>query len=248
MDLKDSISIIAQTENGQFSENGIQYVDSNVIGVNSQLGLMVLTSGESQGEQAAAFKAVEIMMDDMQLNLTSKNSKSKYQGSIALRCMTESLDNINEYLYSHSETDIQLKQPAGVDLAAVQILQNVISSCSVGGLQCLKFSDNKLQVLSDDSKAEDKLGIETSFKPDIVEQAFTEGDIVVLLASSLIKELGQEFIRLTLSRFNENLEMALRQINTRALKNGLKHKPNMIICRKNQVVEERRSWFQKLRN
>ncbi|MBT4861141.1 MAG: hypothetical protein HON46_10085, partial [Gammaproteobacteria bacterium] len=71
MNLKDSISIVAQINNVQFTEKDIQFSSGEVVGINPELGLMVLAQGECQAEDAAAYKSVEIMLDDMELNLKS---------------------------------------------------------------------------------------------------------------------------------------------------------------------------------
>ncbi len=248
MDLKDSISIVAQSENGLFSDTGIQYFANDVVGINPHLGLMMLSRSDNEGLQSKAYKSIEIMMDDMQLNLTAKITKSRFSGSLASRCLSESLDNINEYLCFQSPSTAPSDVNKGVDLSAIQIEKNSFSSCSIGNLRCLHFSGNELKILATSSPAQKKLGIDTSFKPNVVELEFAEGDIVMLLSAALIKDLGLDFIRVTLSRFKENLEMIIRQINTRALQNGLKQKPVMIICYKDKAIVERRNWFNKLRN
>ena len=236
--LKKPITMLAQTEKGQFSEQGIHSCTDQVIGINPGLGLMVLAQVDSHEDKTAAHKAVEIMLDDMQLNLSSSTAK---------HCLSESVDNINEYLCLQAESTELMYSNKGVDLSAIQIGKNGISSCSLGKLSSLKFSANELQFLGDESATQNKLGVDVSLQASIVEQGFIEGDILFMSSSTLINQLGQDFIRITLSRFNDNLEMALRQINTRAQRHGLKLIPAVIVCRRNQHIGASRSWFNKPR-
>ena len=247
MNLKESINFLAQTENGQFSKSGIHTFDQQVIAINAELGLMILAQGKVSGENSPAYKSVEIMLDDMELNLSAIKKESELSVSVASHCMSESLDNINEYLFSQANTNEAMELGRGVEFAAVQLHHSLISCGSVGGLECLIFSANELRVLGTKTSVQEKLGVGLSLQPEIAEQDFVTGDIVLMLSSDLLQVLTQEFIRVTLSRFNENLEMAIRQINTRALQNGFNHKPALIICSMNQVIEKRRSWLGKLR-
>ena len=248
MNLKDSINILAQTENGSFTETGIHNTSRHVVGVEQKLGLIILTQGNSQDFNQPAYKSVEIMLDDMELNLSAKIKSSQLSGFAASQCMSESLENINEYLCSQSANSETVDETNGVELAAIQIHQSSISYCSVGKVNCLVFNDNLgLQVLAVDNSAQEKLGIETSLQAEVAEHDVVVGDIVVLLPSDLLNLLTPDFIRITLSRFNQNLEMALRQINTRALQNDLPEKPTIALCRVNQMTEKKRSWFGKIR-
>ncbi|MBT3203809.1 MAG: hypothetical protein HN349_05780 [Gammaproteobacteria bacterium] len=248
MNLKDSISIVAQINNVQFTEKDIQFSSGEVVGINPELGLMVLAQGECQAEDAAAYKSVEIMLDDMELNLKSTINDSSLSSSMVDRCISESLENINEYLYFQAERKAGLEKVDGVDLAVVQIQQNNISCCNVGSLSCLRFSGDELQVLGKDSAIDDKLGIKTALQSTIVEKDFSEGDTLLLTSPDLVSQLGHDFIRVTLSRFNDNLEMALRQINTRALRHDFEQKPVIIICRRIHTMKQSRNWFNKMLN
>ena len=246
MNLKAPIKILVQTEIGQFSESGIQLSGPQVVGINQETGLIILAQGITQGEQSSAHKCIEIMLDDMALNLPVAADESGQFGSVAV-CMSESLENINEYLYAQLNELESAGKANEVELAAIQVYRNSISCCDVGALNCLLFSDNKLSVLEDGDSTDQKLGVDPSFKPAISRQDFNPGDIVLVLSSALLNSLSHEFIRVTLSRFHENLEMALRQINTRAMQNGMNVKPTLVICRMSHPVEERRSWLGKLK-
>lgn len=246
MNPKDSISILAQTDEGLFLDNGIRHDTCNVIGIDADLGLMVLASGESQTASSPTYKAVEIMMDDMQLNLSASQDKTWPAVSIASLCLTESIDNINEYLCPRVYADSSSDSNQGVELLAVQFFEDAMSCCNIGSMQCLIFSDNKLRFSGSENEPQLKLGISSSIETEIPEYKYIADDVILLLSSGLLEILDFEFIRMTLSRFSENLDMALRQINTRAMQNGLKQKPFIIICKINQLEEKPRSWFARL--
>jgi len=248
MKLKESIDIVAQLGNEHFSEKNIQVDANNVVGINPELGLMVLAVSSSQSNSTAASKSVEIMLDDMELNLRSTRKDSRQNTSVVSRCISESLDNINEYLCFQAERGASTETDRGVNLSVIQIQPNTISCGNIGNLNCVLFSNSEIVMLTNESMMEQKLGIKTSLESKIIEQDFAVGDILILSTPELMTQLGKDFIRITLSRFNENLEMAIRQINTRALHHGFKHKPTLILCRKIRSIEASRSWFNKLLN
>jgi len=248
MKLKESIELVAQLGNEQFSDKNIQVAENEAVGINPELGLMVLAVSSSQNDSTAASKSVEIMLDDMELNLKSTSQDSRHIASEVSRCISESLDNINEYLCFQAERNASFETDRGVDLSVIQIQPDTISCGNIGNLNCVLFSNNEIVMLNNESMAEQKLGINTSIESKIIEQDFAVGNILMLSAPELMTQLGEDFIRVTLSRFNENLEMAIRQINTRALHHGFKHKPALILCRKIHSIEASRSWFNKLLN
>jgi len=248
MNLKESIKLVAQLGNELFSEKSIQVFANDVVGINPELGLMVLAASSNQGDSTTASKSVEIMLDDMQLNLNSTRQDSPHIASVVSRCISESLENINEYLYFQAQRSTSIETDRGVDLSVIQILPNTISCGNIGNLNCVLFSNSEMVKLNNESMAEQKLGIKSSLQSKIIEHDFAVGDILILSAPELMSRLGEEFIRVTLSRFDENLEMAIRQINTRALHHGFKHKPTLILCRKIHSIEASRSWFNKLLN
>ncbi len=244
-----SISIVAQTQTGKFSDTDIQYFGNDFVGINTEIGLMALARSEGEGKSSIAHKSIEILMDDMELNLNAEAIQTKFDETIqASRCLTESLDNINEYLSSRSSSLTPVETRKGVEMAVIQIGINRISYYCNKYFSALKFSEEQLLELDKTPEPHTPLGVDTELEPEVHEKAFSDGDIVLLLPSAVLNELGLEFIRVTISRFQENLEMVLRQINMRTLQNGLKFKHSMIICHKNQVIEQKKSWLGKLIN
>ncbi len=248
MNLKQSITIVAQIDNEQFSDKNIQVFAHDAVGINPQLGLMVLAASADQGDSDAAAKSVEIMLDDMELNLKPTRQESRHIASEVSRCIAESLENINEYLCFQTERIASIETDRGINLSVIQIQPNSISCGNIGNLNCVLFSNNEIVMLNNDPVAEQKLGVNTSLQSKITEHDFVVGDILILSSPELMTQLGEDFVRVTLTRFNDNLEMAIRQINTRALHHGFKHKPTLILCRKTHSIEASRSWFSKLLN
>ena len=86
------------------------------------------------------------------------------------------------------------------------------------------------------------LGRDTAFQAEACEQTLQEGDVLAMISRDAMTALGNEFLRLTMSRFSDNLEMAQRQINARAQHEGLPSKPEFILLRVDQV-ESARKWL-----
>lgn len=244
INMHDCVSIIAQNEEGVIIKQGLDLCPSSAIGINPQLGLVVLADA-TQGRQQEALKSVEILLDDMQLNLPAVLPGS-YSAATASSCLLESLNNINEYLYTLSQQDGSADKHSAVSLIAAQFLQHQCSVMAVGRYNCLLLHQDQLVDL--DTVATNNLpGKDHSILTLTSEQDLHQGDILLLVASSVVALIGQEFIRVTLSRFRDNLDMVLRQINIRVARQGMPSKPAIIICKMLQSRDEERGWLAKWR-
>jgi len=244
MQLNTEITILAQMGEKQFSETGIESDGLLVAGINHELGLLVLAAADEESyKQNSAYKAIEIMMDDMSFNLSVNAGNSGKITSAVTQCMHESIDNINEYLFSQFQASALSSDMGGVDLSAIQIQQNVISCCQLGEIQGFKFSDNQLSKLGAAEQDKLRLGTHNSLTVNIVEHGIRQGDILILTTEQVMTKIGEEFIRVTTSRFSDNLEMLLRQLNTRALHNGLEQNPVIILCRIERSQTQKSGWL-----
>ena len=63
-----------------------------------------------------------------------------------------------------------------------------------------------------------------------------------------IDAIGIDYLRTTLSRFPDSIDMALRQIKTRASRNAASREPCIIIARVDELVAKKRGWLSKLRS
>lgn len=245
MKLNDRVTLFAQTKTGQITDEGIHSSGRELLGLSAELGLLVL----AQGYPASAQISLEILLDDMSLNQPAIDVNSSQAGAEAALCLSESLDNINEYLNSQTDTqtDDLAAEQGGVAMAAIMLLGNQLSCVQLGVLCCLRYSAEQLQAVTKESAVPDQLGQGQSIHPSILQHELVEGDIFILTTNKFVQEITLEFMRLTLSRFSDNLDMAMRQINTRALRNGLAQKPDIVLCRIDPISDSSKSWLGKLR-
>lgn len=227
MNAQEYLTIIAQTENGDMITSGINSSNGSAIGIDPQLGLVVLAQNGLQAQDDAKI-SVEILLDDMQFNLPSVLQESES----ASECMTESLENINEYLLSKNQQQGECVKNSVVSLIAVQFLHLQCSVIGIGDYHCLIFRQDELRELLPPALAdENHLGVNVSMDARKADTPVNTQDVIVLLTRPVLMAIGESFIRVTLSRFAENLDMAIRQINTRVARQGLSIKPQIIICR-----------------
>jgi hypothetical protein len=226
----DNLTIIAQNGDGDMVTQGIAVSTSGAVGLDPQQGLAVLAQNGEQGQDEATL-SIEILLDDMQLNLPSVLQESE-SASAAGACLKESVENINEYLLSKKMQQSPVNSPVSVSLIALQFLKGQLSVLGIGDYGCLLCREQKLTSLLDSfSKKDPLLGVQTLISVRNTNTWFKTGDVVVLLHNSVLDAIGEEFVRVTLSRFADNLDMAVRQMNTRAAREGVSQKPQLIICR-----------------
>jgi hypothetical protein len=244
MNLNERVTFLAQLESGLYKDDGIQSSAQQAAGINIQAGLLVL----AQGEPELSRQAIEILTDDMQLNLVPQPGNKQPANYRAKLCLQESLLNIHEYLLPRLSVNTSSGLQQRVELGILQLVENSLICSSLGALSCLKYSEKQILELSNRSSTKGRLGRDKTIQPFILEQDLQAGDILMLAHEHFLKDISLEFIRLTLSRFSDNLEMALRQINTRHARNGASRKPALIVCRVDQLMPQKRGWLNSLRN
>ncbi len=219
--------------------------------IDPSLGLMAISSSHPDGiEPSPARTAMEILLDDMRTNIPQFRDEiadSKSSGR-RVNCLQESLDNINEYLYGQVGVQYDSTSMVATQLSAFQYLNGYLSYIMGAGIMCLLIRNNELIGLSNaSSHLAGALGEKPLFESRVEDIALAKDDILFIASVGDISIIEDEFIRLTLSRFPENLDTALRQINTRASRKGMKDIPGIIICRINQETSLQRSWIDKLK-
>lgn len=242
---QDYLNLIAQTEDGQIFNQGVQQSGNNVIAINRQAGLLILGHSTIAGNESSSRKAVEILLDDMALNFHSADNTeiTVPSGSVALQSLRESFDNINEYLHHLGGKT--------ATLAALQFTWKQVSCASAGNMCNLMFSKGQLhELVPDRSSAADQLpqlGLSAKIDTDLSEQNLSPGDLLLMTTADVLRSVGKDHIRLTLSRFQDNLDIALRQINTRASRSGMEKKPVLILVRVEQSTPSPKNWLDKIR-
>lgn len=240
MNLQDAIKFIIQTGHDISTENGIQSDGALSIGLDTLHGLLSMARGRS-GDAAIAEKTLEILIDDMQLNLPTLQQK-RGSKSPEILCLQESLENINEYLLVYAHERGLADTQWGVSLCAFQFSPSNVSCCVYGDFQAYHFREGQINALFTQEMNNHLLGRDTAFQAEACEQTLQKGDVLAMISRDAMTALGNEFLRLTMSRFSDNLEMAQRQINARAQHEGLPSKPEFILLRVDQV-ESARKWL-----
>jgi len=249
MNQQEHFTYLAQTVTGHVFVDGVEVAETLAQAVYPQQGLMVMAEGCSV--MADPQQVIEILIDDMKLNLPPLETRdASTDTELASRCLAESYENINEYLLDKPSGSSQPEQNC-VALAAIQFVNNRLSCAVAGDYCCLSFGDDKIQTMNDihdvNLKGDRALGLKTDFQMNITQHLISEGQIVLLAPLTLVQTVGEEHIRLTLSRFPDNLDMALRQINTRAAKRGMEAKPAIIIARVETALKSKPGWLNRLR-
>ena len=239
MTQKKTLSIHIQLADGRQVGAGIHEQNGCVVAVDEKISLMVLTRSSVENEQPIALTAAEILIDDMQTNLSpGKNATAE--------CLRESIDNIHEYLYEQQRECVVSREAAATAMAVVQYWNGRIFCMVTREFDCLLLQAGELVKLVSKNVSSGLPGENATFDTSIQDHDVLPGDVVLMARSTDIKTIGQDFVRMTLSRFSDNLDVALRQINQKASRKGLEFPPVLILTRieKNPTPP---SWVDKLR-
>jgi len=240
MNSLDNYEITGQIEGQPITDSAIQSSDAITFGLQHELGLLIVAKDSNTNDQAAAVKTIEIMLDDMSFNLSAQTKLTSDQIS---NCLHESVENINDYLLEHNQLNAEDISTKGISLTAIQLNPRGIHCCMHGDTCCLKLSNDSLEFLGSKVSKAKSLGINSALTFTISEHAMDMNDILFLSSYSLVDELGQDFIRMTLARFTDNLYMAIRQINARATQKNILPHASFLLCRKTSATTENKSWF-----
>ncbi len=237
----DPMKMIAQTEAGLIFTKGMQSSGPIALAINPELGLLVLGQNTAQNGRYSAQVAVEILLDDLQLNLSVKegNVVSSSSGIETSQCFSESFENINEYLISSNA------EP--VSLSVLHFSGHHVICAFIGNMSCLMLSNNKLSNLTQVENTDSRLGLTPNIETNMVRHPVTSEVVLISLTSEVLQAIGSDHIRLTLSRFKDNLDMAMRQINTRAAHCGIENKPALLLSQIPKDPSTHSGWLNRLR-
>ncbi len=235
--IQHKISLLAQQNGELLTTDGIHAGVTSALCLDSARGLLALSLGETPTI------ALEVLQDDMSLNMEQALQLVSGSASGVSLCLQESLDNINEFLL-HKRASAN---PA-VELGVMQLGNHQLSAYVCGSIYGARCRADQLELLCDEARIQPLPGAQATFTPQLIELDFQVNDLFLLTTEAVFNALEADFIRLTLARFNDNLHMALRQINTRAMRNGLPDKPLMMLCRIEKAEKSAGSnWFRRLR-
>jgi len=239
----DNYEITGQISGQIISDLPIQHSKDLALGIQHELGLFVLAQESNLKTQVFAQKSIEILLDDMSFNLSALSDKQKQSSTHVSNCLHESVENINDYLIEQHQINPDNISQQGISLSAIQCHSHGISSCLHGNISCLKYSNDTLYALGSKLTKTKALGVNSRLSFTVIEEEFKLGDILFLATFELIEQLGHEFIRITLSRFGDNLYMAIRQINSRAKKKGITSNLSFIVCKNNSHTSVKKGWL-----
>ena len=244
------LTIYTQLPDRQKVGEGMHVTKDYVIGTHNDPGLLAIAKGQSLIDDSAAKKTIEILLDDMEVNLSATQTglgRAK-PGSFVKQCAQESVDNINEYLHFQFAKNQLSAQDAHTSLALIQFFEGHFGYVIMGGFSCLLLRQGELKALGLASDSSCSLGEKASFEKLSESIPAQLGDILVMAQKRDIHTIGMDYLRTTLSRFPNDIDRALRQINTLVARNKIDNEPGIVIARVDEQVINKRSWVDKLRN
>ena len=242
---KGYLTAIAQTHTGWVFDEGVQISQKDVLTMDQSLGLLAISQAVDVAEpQGSAHMAIQILLDDMQVNLPMIAETADNNLSAASQCLMESIVNINEYLFDRSHSNKETVEQA-ISLCAIQFQPGGLCAISNRHLVIMLFHDGEIKTLGEKLPST-KFGISSTIKAQVVEQNVVKDDILLITTQTFLETIDKEFLRITLSRFGNNLAMALRQINTRASHKGQSSKPVVMLARIEKDLEKPVGWFNRL--
>ena len=247
MTSQDDLTIAAQMPGQKDLQPGIHESANQVIGLAPDIGLIAISISPLSTESSPARIAMEILMDDMQTNIPQLKSQidDTDMTPLGTDCLQESLENINEYLYDQTASRFDTTQSAIANITALQYLNGHLSFVIGTREKCLLFKNNTLKSISDSISR--PLGSKPNYHSKVLHETMSLGNILFVADTDDIDALGEDYIRLTLSRFPENLDMVLRQLNTKICRAGARQIPGIILCRINQECNLKKSWISMLK-
>jgi hypothetical protein len=244
------LSIFTQLPDRQQVGEGLHLTKDYIIGTHNEPGLLAIAKSQSAINDSAAEKAIEILLDDMEVNLSATQTglgRSK-PGSFVKQCVQESLDNINEYLHFQLAKNQLSAQDTHTSLALIQFFEGHFGYVVMGGFSCLLLRQGELKALGLASDSSCSLGEKATFEKLAESIPAEPGDILVMAQKRDIHAIGMDYLRTTLSRFPDAIDRALRQINTRVVQNKITNEPGIVLARVDEQVIKKRGWIDKLRN
>jgi hypothetical protein len=231
-DSQYSYSYLAQVETGQKLSSGLFESEHGICLIDAELGLAALASGPAE-HSTSPLKSVQILQDDMHTNLTQI---SVQEG------LLESFTNIHEYLQNTNE----FSDDHGIGLVALHAGEGEINVISSGGFQCLRVHQGQVSNLLKGDTGFLQLGCRRAPALEQTHCEMVAGDLVVLISHADALRVGDDFMRLTLSRFANTPDVIVRQINTR-LSNRMQRKtPSMLCLRCESVLAHKQGWLGQL--
>jgi hypothetical protein len=251
MNMQYSISILAQAGEEEPITEGMTGQGSQVVAIDNQFSLFGLAEDKADQAGKTSRLSLEILLDDIQTNLSSREyaqASNDAKHVMATHCIQESFENINDYLISQGSSIVPAEHE-GVALSVMQVIHGECSFIHADEHCCLHFREGKLMNLTQAKSTEDSpktlLGITGTVNIKLNQLSITPGDLLLTCNHELLQHVTPEYLRVTMMRFQDSPQMAMRQITSKAQRSGMQGKPVLVIVTINQITDKPRSWFKK---
>jgi protein phosphatase len=275
MSLRGKINIAERTDTGQVRDH-----NEDCIGSNEDLGLLILADGMggyNAGEVASGL-AIQTIAE---LTSDGANREERHvvdpvtgfmRQTIVLR---DAIFRANKIIYQTAQSQKQC-EGMGTTLVSCMFFDNKISIAHVGDSRAYRLRDDKLEQLTMDhsllqelvdrgfySQEEAQrssnrnyvtraLGVEPRVDIELQEYECKPGDIYLLCSDGLPDMVSDEDIHLTISGFNDSLDVVTEQLIKLANKNGGRDNISVMLARvsgrfpaKRGLVDTVMGWFGK---
>lgn len=269
MALKNKVATALHTDMGRVRKN-----NEDAIGENPDIGLLILADGMggyNAGEIASGL-AISTIQDTVKKEWKSLphgeiDPASGYSHEALL--LRKAVELAHKTIHQVSQTQPQC---AGMGTTIVTSLfhDDRLSIAYVGDSRLYRLRRDKLEQITRDHslieeliarghyKREDAkklvrknivtraLGVEAEVKVDIIEDPIDVGDVILICSDGLCDMVDDENIRLTLSKFTDNLPQAAKALVDLANEHGGKDNVSVALARVDASLVPGPRWYEKL--
>jgi protein phosphatase len=269
MALKGKLETALKSDVGQVRDN-----NEDAVAEDPEIGLLILADGMggyNAGEIASGIATTTVLdvvrRDWPKLKHGHMDPESGY--SLESLLLRHALEMAHSTIYQVAQSQPQC---AGMGTTAVVCLfhDDRISIAYAGDSRLYRLRDNKLdQITRDHSLVEElvarghytraeavllvrrnivtrALGVEPKVEVDLIEEAVSVGDIVMLCSDGLTEMVDDEMIRLTLMQFADNLTQAAEMLVRKANEHGGRDNVTVALAKVVTRFPYKRPWYERL--
>ncbi|HVT35195.1 MAG TPA: Stp1/IreP family PP2C-type Ser/Thr phosphatase [Nevskiaceae bacterium] len=269
MALKSKVATALLTDMGRVRNN-----NEDAIAADMDIGLLLLADGMggyNAGEIASGI-AIATITDTAHRewkNLRHGEIDADTGYSVEALMLKGAVEAAHTSIYHVSQTQPQCAG-MGTTIVAVILHDDRMSIAYVGDSRLYRFRQNTLeQITRDHSLIEEliarghytreeaaklvrknivtrALGVEPDVSVDIIEDVVDVGDILLICSDGLSDMVTDETIGLTLGKYADNLELAVKELVGKALENGGKDNVSVVLARIDGSFTRGRRWYERL--
>lgn len=266
MNLDGTLQIAALTDIGKARDHNEDSVASD-----ADLGLAVLADGMGgyRAGEVASSLAVSMLMDEIRSGLEGLrpgqiDEETGFSKETLL--IKKAIEKANAAIHQQAERQPQC-HGMGTTLVAGMFYDDRVTVAHVGDSRLYRVRDDEIQQLTVDHSLLQELidkgfytaeearhslnrnlvtraiGIDSTVKPDLIEEAVLPGDIYLFCSDGLSDELEEQELLLTLSRYSGNLEKAAETLVQTANEKGGNDNISVIVVRTLRPFPAKQSWY-----